>query len=244
MVIARIDFSGTINSRTAKQFREIFSYIEGSNKVKAAILVINSGGGDAASSEILMNSLKKITAKKPVFAVIENIGASGAYWVASSASKIYALNTSVIGSIGVIGITPNLREFLNKIGIKMEVVKMGEYKDMLNPFTEPDAISREKYADILEYSYNSFKTSLALNRKLSAEDLDKVATGEIFSAGMGIKLGLIDKIGSVDDAIDDLMNTFKIKGKVRAFEPHRTFFERIFTSSVGQYFLEKLLQIN
>ena len=76
---------------------------------------MNSGGGDAASSEILMNSISKIRKIKPVFAVIEGVGASGAYWIASACTKIYAMNTSITGSIGVIGINPNVKELLNKL---------------------------------------------------------------------------------------------------------------------------------
>ena len=126
MVIARVDLTGTLNSRLARQYRDVFSYVENSNKVKALILTLNSGGGDAASSEMLMESVKKIKRNKPVFTVIEGVGASGAYWIASASTKIYAMSTSITGSIGVIGINPNVKELLNKIGIKMDIVKMGK----------------------------------------------------------------------------------------------------------------------
>ena len=97
MVIARIDISGNINSRVVHQYQEVFSYIEKSKKVKGLILTVNSGGGDAASSEMLMNAVSKIRKIKPVFAVIEGVGASGAYWIASACTKIYAMNTSITG---------------------------------------------------------------------------------------------------------------------------------------------------
>ncbi len=104
---------------------------------------MNSGGGDAASSEMLMYAVNKIRKIKPVFAEIEGVGATGVYWVASACRKIYTMNTSIIGSIGVIGINLNIKELLNMIGVRMDIVKMGEYKDILSPFSDSD-MNRKK----------------------------------------------------------------------------------------------------
>ena len=243
MVIARVDFSGTINSRVAHQFQEVFSYIEKSKKIKGLILTVNSGGGDAASSEMLMYAVNKIRKIKPVFAVIEGVGASGAYWVASACTKIYAMNTSITGSIGVIGMNLNVKELLNKIGVRMDIVKMGEYKDMLSPFSDSDMKGKEKYKGILEYSYSVFKSSVAQNRGLSAEDIDKVATGELFSPISALNLHLIDKIGNYDDAVKDLVMSFGLRGKVKVYAPKRAMLERIVNSSISTAILDIFLRI-
>ena len=243
MVIARVDFSGTINSRVAHQFQEVFSYIEKSKKIKGLILTVNSGGGDAASSEMLMYAVDKIRKIKPVFAVIEGVGASGAYWVASACTKIYAMNTSIIGSIGVIGITPNVKELLNKIGVRIDIVKMGEYKDMLSPFSDPEMNGKEKYKEILEYSYSVFKSSVAQNRGLPAEVVDKVATGELFSPISALNHHLIDKIGNYDDALKDLVMSYGLRGKIKAYAPRRAMLERIVNSSISTAILDRFLRI-
>ena len=243
MVISRVDFSGTINSRVAHQFQEVFSYIEKSKKVKGLILTVNSGGGDAASSEMLMYAVSKIRKIKPVFAVIEGVGASGAYWVASACTKIYAMNTSIIGSIGVIGINPNIKELLNKIGVRMDIVKMGEYKDMLSPFSDSDMNGKEKYKGILEYSYSVFKSSVAQNRGLSAKDVDKVATGELFSPISALNFHLIDKIGNHDDAMKDLIMSYNLRGKIKSYAPKRAMLERIVNSSISASILDRFLRI-
>ena len=243
MVIARVDISGNINSRVVHQYQEVFSYIEKSKKVKGLILTVNSGGGDAASSEMLMNSVNKIRKVKPVFAVIEGVGASGAYWIASACTKIYAMNTSITGSIGVIGINPNIKELLNKIGVRMDIVKIGEYKDMLSPFSDTDADGKEKYKEILEYSYSVFKSSVAQNRGLSAEDVDKVATGELFSPLSALNLHLIDKIGNYDDALNDLTKSYGPGGKIRLYAPRKTMLERIVNSSVSTAILDGFMRI-
>ena len=243
MVISRVDFSGTINSRVAHQFQEVFSYIEKSKKIKGLILTVNSGGGDAASSEMLMYAVDKIRKIKPVFAVIEGVGASGAYWVASACTKIYAMNTSIIGSIGVIGITPNVKELLNKIGVRIDIVKMGEYKDMLSPFSDPEMNGKEKYKEILEYSYSVFKSSVAQNRGLPAEVVDKVATGELFSPISALNHHLIDKIGNYDDALKDLVMSYGLRGKIKAYAPRRAMLERIVNSSISTAILDRFLRI-
>lgn len=243
MVIARVDLAGTLNSRIANQYRDVFSFIENSKKVKALILILNSGGGDAASSEILMESVNKIRKTKPVFAVIEGTGASGAYWIASASTKIYAMSTSVTGSIGVIGMNPNVKELLNKIGVRMDIIKMGEYKDMLNPFSEIDSVGREKYKEILEFSYGVFKNSVAQNRGLSAEEIETVATGEIFSPSRALELRLIDKIGTYDDALSDMIKSYNLKRKMRIFSPRKTFLERMVSSSLMSTLMERILNI-
>ena len=243
MVIAKVNLSGNINSRMARQLREVFSYIEHSKKIKALLLTMNSGGGEASSSEILMECVKKIKKIKPVFTMIEGLGASGAYWIASASTKIYAMNTSITGSIGVIALNPNVTELLQKLGVKMDVLKMGEYKDMLNPFTETNDVAKQKYSEILEFSYSVFKNSVAENRNISPENIEKIATGEIFSSDNALKLGLIDKIGSLEDPIKDLIDTYGLKKKIREYSPRRTIFERMVSSSMGVSLIDRFIGI-
>lgn len=241
MTIARVELAGNINSRTARQIREVVSFIGSSRKFKALILVINSGGGDANSSELLMEDIIRLRERIPVFSVILGTGASGAYWIASGSTKIYAMNTSIVGSIGVIGIAPNVNQLMNKLGVKVDVIKVGEYKDMLNPFTESSLAAREKYQAILEHSYNFFKNSITQNRKLSSEVIDKVSTGEIFSAPKALELGLIDKIATEEDAISDLAKEYGLKRKIREVSPRKSFMERLISSGMAFSFLTKIL---
>lgn len=243
MAIARIDLTGTINARMGRQLDEILSYAERARRIKAVMIVINSGGGDAAASEIIASAVKRIRRSKPVFAVIEGVGASGAYWVASAASRIYAMSTSIVGSIGVIGITPNVKDLLDKIGVRMNVMKVGQYKDMLSPFTEGDEEGRSKYMKILENSYDVFRGAVSENRNISGDDLNKITTGEIFSSKDSLSLGLIDKIGTFDDAVGDISRTYGISPKLRVIAPRRSFLERFLTSSSVTAILYRLFDI-
>ena len=153
------------------------------------------------------------------------------------------MNTSVTGSIGVIGINLNIKELLNKIGVRMDIVKMGEYKDMLSPFSDTDMNGKEKYKEILEYSYSVFKSSVAQNRGLSVEEVDKVATGELFSPLSALNLHLIDKIGNYDDAMNDLTKSYSLEVKIRVYAPRRTLLERIVSSSMSTGILDRFLRI-
>lgn len=234
MAIARIDFRGNITSRNARIYQDIFSYVENSNRIKAVLFVINSGGGDASASEILMSSVKKVRARKPIYSVVEGVGASGAYWMASASTKVYAMNTAVIGSIGVIGISPNVKELMEKIGVKVEVFKVGEYKDMLMPFKDISEDAKTRYMEVLEHSYTVFRESVGENRKISSEELEKVSTGEIFSSVKSLELGLIDKIGTYDDALNDVIKTYNLRPRVKSIGPHRSLFERMIGSSTVQ----------
>ena len=242
MAIARVELSGNINQRTARQIREVISYIGSSRKYGALILVVNSGGGDANSSELLMGDIIKLRKKIPVFSVIMGTGASGAYWIASGSTKIYAMNTSILGSIGVIGIAPNVNQLMNKLGIRIEVLKVGEYKDMLNPFTESSVAAREKYQAILEHSYTVFKNSISQNRKLSSEITERVSTGEIFSAPQALEFGLIDKIATEEDAVNDLVKAYGLKRKIREVSPRRSFVERVISSGIAFSFLTRMFR--
>lgn len=241
MTIAKIEFSGNINSRNSNQTLDLMEYAANSGRIKAVIIVINSGGGDATNSEKLAEGVKKLRTKKPVYAVLEGLGTSGAYWMASPANKIYSLSTTIVGSIGIIGINPNVEGLMEKLGIKVDIMKMGEYKDMITPFSEITDNARTKYMQILENSYAIFKNAVSENRKLSAENLELSSTGEIFSANKALELGLIDKIGSFDDALNDISKTYGVSPRTRALEPHRAFFEKMMMSNSVQSILFRIL---
>lgn len=243
MTIAKIEFSGNINSRSTKQTLELFNIAEKSNRIRGVILVIDSGGGDAASSEKLAVGIKKLNKRKPVFALLEGLGASGAYWMASAATKVYSMSTTIVGSIGIIGINPDVTNLMEKLGVKIDIVKVGEYKDMLMPFSPISDTAREKYRDILKNSYSIFKNAVSENRKITGENLERVTNGEIFSAKKALELGLVDKIGTFDEVLEDMTKTYGFVPKLKNLEPHRSFFERVFTSNFVQTLILKFIGV-
>ncbi len=237
MNIARIDITGTINQRTVRDLSPIIDYAARKRRIRGVVLFIDSGGGDATSSQILYSKIKQLNTVKPTYASIQGVGASGAYWIASATRKIYALETSLVGSIGVISIVPNVRELMKKLGVDVRVMKVGKYKDMLSPFSDTNKEMDEKYERIMNHMFSIFRDEVMASRKLTREKIDGLATGEIFSSIDAKDNGLIDEIGGYDQAMNALAKELKVKPNPRTFSPPRPFIRRI----IGTGLVEELV---
>lgn len=173
--------------------------------IKAILLEINSPGGEVTASDIIYQQLKKVQreTKKPVVAIIGTMGASGAYYVACAAGRIMAHPTSIIGSIGVLMQAMNLEELAKKVGLKAITLKSEKtpMKDVLSPFKEITPEERVMLMTIINSIYDRFVDIVSENRKLSREEVIKIADGGIFTAARAKELGLIDAIGYREDAI-------------------------------------------
>ncbi len=241
MFIAAVEISGRISRRSVNEYSQILDYVRDKNKVGGLLMIINSEGGDANSSEILYNKITEIKKRKPVYAVIESIGASGAYWVASASTKIFAMDTSLVGSIGVISLIPNVSKLLEKIGVTVEVDKIGEFKDMVSPFSEMTPEAREKYRLIMENAFNRFRDDVKVNRSIPDSSDDDVFNGQIFSSRDAMENGLIDSIGDSSAAVEDLAKALSIPRKVRLFSPRKPFISRLFGTEFMQETMAKLV---
>lgn len=226
MFIAAVELSGRISRRTVREYSPILEYVKNKRKVAGLILIINSEGGDANSSEILYKKVQKIVEKKPVYSVIESIGASGAYWIASPSSRIYAMDTSLVGSIGVISMMPNVSGLLEKIGVVVEVNKIGEFKDMTSPFKETTPEGRERIMKIMQATFDKFRDEVKKNRKVPDEKDNDVFNGQVFSARDSKENGLVDMIGDASQAADDMSEALSIQRKVKTLSPRQGMISR------------------
>ncbi len=231
MYTAILNLNGTISRGMLNSYMPALKYIEKKNKVKGLLLVINSGGGDANSTEILYNQLAKISHKKPVYALIEGVGASGAYWLACSAEKIFAMRTSIVGSIGVISMSPDFSEFLENIGIKMRINKIGKYKDMNSPFRSMTDEENKIYSRIMNDIYIAFRDEVKKRRNFTDEKLDDIATGLVFSAEQARGNGLIDGIGNIETVIDQFKERTGTTS-LKNLTPKRPFISRVMSMSM------------
>ncbi len=183
--------------------------------VKAVYLEINSPGGEVTASDLLYHMLKKFyeETKKPVIAHIGAMGASGAYYTACGCKKIYALPTSMIGSIGVLLQTMNVEELATKLGIKAVTIKSDKtpMKDVLSPFRQATDEEKAMLLELVETSYQRFVDIVAENRKMNREDVIKAANGSVYTAQKAQKLGLIDGIGYREEIIDEICKILEIK---------------------------------
>jgi protease-4 len=181
--------------------------------IKAIVLRIDSPGGAVAPAQEIYEEIKKAVAKKKVIASMGSIAASGGYYIASPATKIIANPGTLTGSIGVIMEIPNLEGLMSKLGIKTEVVKSGEKKDMASVFRGIKKEERAILQKVLDNVHDQFITAVAEGRKMPYEDVKQLADGRIFTGEQALKVGLVDKLGNIEDAVQVAADLSGIKGE-------------------------------
>ena len=193
------------------------------NDIKAILLKIDCQGSASGSGESIFNELNalKNEYRKPVVALVENVCASGGYHIACAADYIIAPGMALIGSIGVtLPYLFQLDGFIAQHNVGYVNVKAGKYKSATDPFV---AITEEEKAElqkVVDDSYEQFVENVATSRKLSIADAPQWANAKLFSGRQALKLGLIDEIGSVHNAISVLKNKALIEGEITWVRPH------------------------
>ena len=180
--------------------------------VKGMVIRINSPGGGVGASQEIYREVSKIKDKKVVVSM-GSVAASGGYYIACGAEKIYANPGTLTGSIGVLMEFANVEELLGKIGLKGYVVKSGEYKDMGSPIRPMTDQERELLQGVIDSTYGQFVKVVANGRKLPEDYVRGLADGRIFTGEQAKDLKLVDELGDLDDAIDGVAKMAGIKGK-------------------------------
>ena len=176
---------------------------EQDDHVKAVLLKIDSPGGSTTASDLLYHEILafKQHTHKPIIAVLMNVAASGGYYVALPADTIIAHPTTITGSVGVIFMRPSVMGLSEKIGIKTEVNKSGINKDMGSPFREPTEKEKAIFQRVIDELGQRFIHLVKSHRHITPESEKEIKTARIFLADQALKLGLIDRIGYLSDAI-------------------------------------------
>lgn len=182
--------------RSLKEARE-------DKNVKSVVLRIDSPGGDALTSELIWREIELTKKVKPVVVSMGNYAASGGYYIACNANKIFAESTTITGSIGVFGMLPNFTNAANKLGISTEVIKTHTNAQGFSPFTTLDANTRAFAQEGVERVYFTFVNRVAAGRKMTFEQVDAIGQGRVWSGQDAIKIGLVDAIGGLDAAIQE-----------------------------------------
>ena len=229
--IALIAVEGLIDMDSANDFRNALQHGAADDNVKAIVLVINSPGGQVAPSAMMYRYINQFIAEqkqqardtrensddesspdayqpKKIYAIIQQVGASGAYWLAAAVERIYAQESAVVGSIGVIYVNLVLEEALNeKLGINPIVVKStrSPYKDKGSPFRQPTETEKIEIREDLDAIHNRFVKAVTGGRRLSEEKAWALANGDVYDGHEALKNRLIDRVGFLDDVIDDLV---------------------------------------
>ena len=228
--IGVIDIDGEILSAesTVDQLRKY----DQDNSIKAIILHIDSPGGAAAPSQEIYHEVLRIRDKhdKPIVASIESVGASGAYYIASATSKIYANDASVVGSIGVIMEWTNYGDLLTWAKLKPEVIHAGTLKDAGDPSRAMTPEERTYFQSLVDNMYGQFVADVANGRYLPASQIKSLATGQVWTGQQALPLHLIDKEGGFRVALLDTAKSVGISGEPSVVKPdvhHRTIWDLI-----------------
>ncbi|CAN1487272.1 SppA Periplasmic serine proteases (ClpP class) [Rhabdaerophilaceae bacterium] len=196
--IARMQIEGLITGK--QETLDLIQDIEKSS-ASAVVLRISSGGGTTSGSEALYNEVRRLAAKKPVVAVIDGVGASGAYMTALGADRILANGSAIVGSIGVIAQIPNISKLLDTVGVKVESVRSSPLKAMPSGVEPTTSEARTALELTVNDTYRWFRELVGDRRKLEGEALANVTDGRVFTGRQSVELKLIDALGSERDAI-------------------------------------------
>jgi protease IV len=171
--------------------------------IKAVVLEIDSPGGSVTASDMLYHEIVRFKERSGVklAAVMMGVAASGGYYIALPADHIWAHPTSITGSIGVIFLRPNLSGLMGKIGLDVEVDKSGKNKDMGSPFRKATGEEQQIVQGLIDELAGRFLTLVVTHRKLSDETRSKISSARIYAADDALRLGLVDQVGYLDDAI-------------------------------------------
>ena len=199
--------------------------------VKAVLLRVDSPGGTVAASEEIATEVANVG--KPVVVSIGDIGASGAYMVSSQADWIVASPGSNVGSIGVILEVANLEGLLDKLGVKFAVISAGEFKTIGSPYRSLTATETKMLQQQVDLVYGQFIDIVAAGRKMPKSDVKKLATGMAWVGTQAKTYGLVDQIGTYNDAVAKAAELGKITGTPRIVEYRRTTYVDLLSSLLG-----------
>jgi protease-4 len=198
--IAEISIEGFISDNKTRNSK--LEKIANNDKIKAVILNINSPGGTFVGGENLYHNIKKISAKKPVVALIGEQGTSAAYLASLGANQIFAFNGSLVGSVGVLLQSFEVTELAKKIGVKPIILKSSKFKASPHPAESMDNENKQYLQDVITDSQIIFVEFVKQSRKsMSEETLKEVSLGKVYVGSKAQKMNLIDKIGQKDNAL-------------------------------------------
>ncbi|CAD0002634.1 signal peptide peptidase SppA [Flavobacterium salmonis] len=202
---------GDVNQIGEGSMRRSLQEARKNEDVKAIVLRVDSPGGSALTSDLIWREIEITKKVKPVVVSMGNYAASGGYYIACNANKIFAEKNTITGSIGVFGVLPNFSPLANKLGINTEQVKTHENSANYSPFVPVDEKFKAFTLESVEHIYNTFVTHVAEGRKMTFAQVDAIAQGRVWSGTEALKIGLVDQIGGLNDAIAEAAKIAKVK---------------------------------
>jgi protease IV len=208
--IAVVYASGTIVTGKGNEsniggnyYAEVIRKVRVDTSVKAIVLRVNSPGGSATASDIIWRELELATKVKPVVISMGNYAASGGYFISAPGTRIYADPMTISGSIGIFGLIPNAGKLLEqKLGLTTEIVNTNKNSDFPSVYRPMNTYEKQLMQESIEIIYTDFVSKVAAGRRMSKESVDSIGQGRVWSGTSAMKIGLIDEMGGLEEAID------------------------------------------
>jgi protease-4 len=210
-------------------FRSLLRQIRLDKEIKAVVFRVNSPGGSSLASDVIWREISLLKKVKPVVVSMGDVAASGGYYIACNADSVFADANTITGSIGVFSILPNFQSFFkNKLGISFDGVKTGPYADLGNstrPLTEAEKRFMQSGVDTI---YHTFKSRVADGRKKDIVYIDSIAQGRVWTGSRAISVGLVDRIGTMQDAVNCVVGMAKLKSyRIKEYPQKKNILEQI-----------------
>lgn len=217
--IGIIEIKGEISD--ARKTLEQIKAFKDDPGVKAVVVRIDSPGGAVAPAQEMYEALRKLREKKKVVVSMGSLAASGGYYVACAADKIYADPGTLTGSIGVIMQMPNVQGLMQWAGVQMETLTAGKMKDSLSPFRQMRPDERAYYESVLEDVHEQFIGAVALGRGLKIDQVRPLADGRVFTGRRAKELKLVDELGGLADAVQAAWKMAGLTGEPKVEYPRK-----------------------
>jgi protease-4 len=211
------------------EYRNLIRKVRLDKNIKAIVFRVNSPGGSALASEEIWREISLAKKAKPVVVSFGDVAASGGYYISCNADSIFAQPNTITGSIGVFGIIPNMKKFFNdKLGITFDGVKTGPFADIGSIGRPLNVAERQFIQNSIDTIYTTFKTRVAEGRKLSLQVVDSIAQGRVWTGQRALQIGLVDKLGNINDAVACAARMSKSKVyTLREYPEKKNFIENI-----------------
>lgn len=215
--VGLVEVKGMIldSKETVRQLRHFLK----KDSIKAVVLRVDSPGGVVAPSQEISDEVRKFAAKKKIIVSMGSLAASGGYYISAPATMIYANPGTITASIGVILKLSNIESLMDKIGIKSNTLKTGKFKDSGSPLRELSPEDRAMLQAVIDNTHEQFVQAVAAGRRLPADEVRRIADGRILSGQQARALRLVDRLGTLQDAIEEAGRQAGIKGEPEVILP-------------------------
>ena len=208
-----VDGKGQMGQVGSSRYVEEIRKIRNDKNIKGVVARINSPGGSAVASELILRELQLTAKEKPLVVSMGDVAASGGYWIATAGEKIFANDSTITGSIGVFGVLFNIEDIARDNGINNGIVKTNKLADLASSFKEKTPQELAIYQDNVERIYDLFLQKVSQTRNLTLEQVNEIAQGRVWSGKSAQEKGLVDEIGGLNQAIEYLNNKLELNDK-------------------------------